>query len=204
VGSSICGASAAVAAGAVVQAEEKDVTLAVALCGVLGAAGALFYVLAGPALALSTRQLAILAGASLHEVAQVMAAAFTWGQASGDLGTLVKLTRVVLLAPTLLVLGLGQRHRGVRYSFAHPPVPWFVIGFLLAGVASTVGLVPTAARSWLASASVYLMATAMAAMGLHTDLGTLRRAGFGVVRLGLVGFAGLALLAWSLIHLFRL
>jgi uncharacterized integral membrane protein (TIGR00698 family) len=93
VGTSVCGASAVVAAGSVTKSKEDDVTLAVALCGVLGSAGVLFYVLAGPLLALSATQLAVLSGSTLHEVAQVMAAAFTWGPASGDLGTLVKLTR---------------------------------------------------------------------------------------------------------------
>src|SRR5688572_16364558 len=79
VGTSICGASAVVAASSVTRAGEEDTTLAVGLCGILGTMGVLFYVFAGPLLGLSTAQLAILSGATLHEVAQVMAAAFTWG-----------------------------------------------------------------------------------------------------------------------------
>src|SRR5712692_2234397 len=104
VGTSVCGASAVVAAGSVTRAQDDEITLAVALCGVLGTAGVFFYVLAGPFFLLTGAQLAILSGSTLHEVAQVMAAASSWGAASGDLATLVKLTRVVLLAPTLLVL----------------------------------------------------------------------------------------------------
>ncbi|MCE9668200.1 putative sulfate exporter family transporter [Myxococcus stipitatus] len=202
VGTAICGASAVVAASSVTRAEEEDTTLAVGLCGILGTVGVLFYVFAGPLLGLSTTQLAILSGATLHEVAQVMAAAFTWGTSAGDLGTLVKLTRVVLLAPALVALGLVSGASGkVRYSLKEPPIPWFVLGFLAVGVLGSVGVVPSAAKAWLSTASVFLMVMAMAAMGLGTHLSMVRRAGMRVVYAGLVGFAALALSAWGLIQL---
>lgn len=202
VGTSICGASAVVAAGTVTRAEEEDTTLAVGLCGILGTVGALFYIFAGPLLGLSTAQLAILSGATLHEVAQVMAVAFTWGSATGDLGTLVKLTRVVLLAPALLVLGLLSGTGGkVRYSWKEPPVPWFVLGFIALGVLGSMGVLPAGAKAALSTASIFLMVVAMAAMGLGTHLNMLRRAGMRAVYAGLAGFAGLALSAWGLMRL---
>lgn len=202
VGTSICGASAVVAAGSVTKAEEEDVTLAVALCGILGTIGVLFYVLAGPLLGLTEMQLAILSGSTLHEVAQVMAAAFTWGTVTGDMGTLVKLTRVVMLAPALVALGLitgtGEK---VRYSWKEPPVPWFVIGFLVVGILGSVGLVPTLAKDWLSTISVFLMVMAMAAMGMNTQLHMIRKAGMKVIWAGLAGFFMLTGLSWALIQL---
>ncbi|HZX97728.1 MAG TPA: putative sulfate exporter family transporter [Myxococcales bacterium] len=204
VGTSICGASAVVAAGSVTRADEEDVTLAVALCGVVGTLGVLFFVLLGPQLPLTIPQLAILCGSTLHEVAQVIAAAFTWGAASGDLGTLVKLTRVVLLAPALLALGFVTRGHGVRYSVKNPPIPWFVIGFLLLGTARSLGLLPGAVRPLLETASIFLMTCAMAAMGLHTQMAMIRRAGFRVVYAGLAAFACMAALSFVLIHLLRI
>ncbi|MGZ6123435.1 MAG: YeiH family protein [Myxococcales bacterium] len=204
VGTSICGASAVVAAGAVTRADEEDVTLAVALCGILGTAGVLFYVLAGPLLPLTTTQLAILCGSTLHEVAQVIAAAFTWGNASGDLGTLVKLARVVLLAPALLALGLLMRGPGVRYSWKEPPVPWFVIGFIALGVAGSLGGFPGENRAILSATSIFLMTCAMAAMGLHTQLGMIRRAGTRVLYAGLAAFGCMAVLSFLLIRALRI
>ena len=207
VGTSVCGASAVVAAGSVTKSKEDDVTLAVALCGVLGTVGVLFYVLAGPLLTLSVSQLAVMSGSTLHEVAQVMAAAFTWGSVSGDLGTIVKLTRVVLLAPALIVLGVVSREKNggrLRWSWRDPPVPWFVVGFLAVGIASSVGLVPAPAKALLSTASVFLMVVAMAAMGLGTQLEMIRRAGWKVVYAGLAGFAALAVLSFALIHLLRI
>lgn len=206
VGTSICGASAVVAAGSVTRAEEEDVTLAVALCGMLGTLGVLFYVLAGPSLPLTVVQLAVLCGSTLHEVAQVVAAAFTWGAASGDLATLVKLTRVVLLAPALLALGLATQEAGghPRYSLRDPPVPWFVIGFLALGAAVSLGWLSSLARDGASHASVFLMATAMAAMGLHSPLAMIRRAGLRVMNAGALGFACLSALSFALIRALRI
>jgi uncharacterized integral membrane protein (TIGR00698 family) len=204
VGTSICGASAVVAAGSVTGADEEDVTLAVALCGIVGTVGVLFYVLAGPALPLTMTQLAILCGSTLHEVAQVIAAAFTWGGASGDLGTLVKLLRVVLLAPALLALGMATRGHSVRYTLKDPPVPWFVIGFVLLGVLGTVGGLPGASRAAVSSASIFLMTCAKAAMGLHTRLSALRQAGMRVLYAGLLAFACMGGLSFFLIRALRI
>ena len=204
VGTSICGASAVVAAGSVTRAEEDDVTLAVALCGVLGTIGVLFYVLAGPLLPLSLTQLSVLVGSTLHEVAQVIAAASTWGAQTEDLATLVKLTRVVLLAPALLALGLAVRGHKVRYTLRDPPVPWFVIGFVALGIAGSLGLLPANAKSALSTTSVFLMTCAMAAMGLHTQMAMLQKAGLRVVWAGLAAFAGMAALSFTLIHLLRI
>ena len=203
VGTSICGASAVAAAAPVAKADEEETTLAVALMGILGTIGVLFYVGVGPFLGLSPMQLAILSGSTLHEVAQVMAAAFTWGTATGDMGTLVKLTRVVMLAPALLVLGLllGSRDTGLKYSWKEPPIPWFVLGFLAVGAAGSVGLIPAVAKGWLSTTSIFLMVMAMAAMGLNTQLGMIRRAGMKVVYAGLVGFGMLAATSWTLIRL---
>ncbi|HEY9856301.1 MAG TPA: putative sulfate exporter family transporter [Stenomitos sp.] len=206
VGTSICGASAVAAAAPVTKAEEDDITLAVALCGILGTVGVLFYVLVGPLLGLTTMQLAIMSGSTLHEVAQVMAAAFTWGTQTGDMGTLVKLTRVVMLAPALVVLGIvtGGSSGGLKFTWKEPPVPWFVIGFLAVGVVGSVGLIPASAKTWLSNASVFLMVMAMAAMGLNTHLAMVKKAGMKVIYAGLTGFALLAATSYSIIRLLHI
>lgn len=200
VGTAVCGASAVVAASSVTRANEEDTTLAVGLAGILGTVGVLFFVFVGPMLGFNSMQLAVLSGSTLHEVAQVMAAAFSWGTEAGDLGTLVKLTRVVLLAPALIVLGLVSGAGGrMKYSWKEPPIPWFVVGFLVLGALGTTGLISPEVRAGLSSTSVFLMVTAMAAMGLATPFQLIRRAGMKVIYAGLLGFAGLTLMAAGLI-----
>ncbi len=202
VGTSVCGASAVVAAGSVTRAHDEEITLAVALCGVLGTAGAFFYVMAGPFSSLTSSQLAILSGSTLHEVAQVVAAASSWGTASGDLAAVVKLTRVVLLAPTLLLLAwtVGRAADSIRYSWKDPPIPWFVVGFLLLGVAGSTTLLSAPLKLALSTGSVFLMAIAMAAMGLNTDWRMIHRAGPKVLYAGIAGFGGLVAMSFALIR----
>ena len=202
VGTSICGASAVVAASSVTRSDDEDTTLAVGLCGVLGTIGVLLYVFAAPLLGLTTSQLAVLSGSTLHEVAQVMAAAFSFGSEAGDLGTLVKLTRVVLLAPAVVILGLVSGAGGkVKYSLREPPIPWFVIGFLAVGLAGSVGWIPAWFLRTLSIASVFLMVMAMAAMGLSTPFQMVKRSGMRVIYAGMLGFAGLAGVSFVLIRL---
>lgn len=207
VGTGICGASAVVAAGTVIKAKEEDTTLGVALMGLLGTLGVFAYVLVGPWLGLSPKALGVLTGATLHEVAQVVAAAFTWGPESGDMATMVKLTRVVLLAPALLVVGWFHRRATageagqVRYTWQEPPIPWFVIGFLAVGGVNSLGWLPATVQGGLTQASIFLMAIAMAAMGLNTDWAMMRRAGWRPIAAGFAGFLGLAAMAFAAVRL---
>jgi uncharacterized integral membrane protein (TIGR00698 family) len=170
------------------------------MCGLLGTAGVLLYVLLAPLLGLTPLQLGVLSGSTLHEVAQVMAASFSWGQEAGDMGTLVKLTRVVFLAPTLLVLGLLQGGSTLRYSWKEPPIPWFVLGFLAMGVVNTLGIFGAPVAAGLTQLSVFLMTVAMGALGLHTDLGMIRRTGMRALAAGFLGFCFLAVLSLTLIQ----
>jgi uncharacterized integral membrane protein (TIGR00698 family) len=173
--------------------------------GLLGTAGVFFYVLVGPFLGLSNRELGILTGSTLHEVAQVVAAAFTWGPESGDMATMVKLTRVVLLAPALIVVGWAHRRLTageggmVAYTWKEPPIPWFVVGFLAVGGVNTMGWLPAPAVATLTQASIFLMAIAMAAMGLNTDWALLRKAGVKAFATGAAGFFALAAFAYVII-----
>ena len=209
VGTGICGASAVAAASSVTRSDEDATTLAVAMMGLLGTAGVFFYVGIGGLLGLAPRELGVLTGATLHEVAQVMAAGFTWGTESGDMATMVKLSRVVLLAPALVVVGWwwsrGDAARdaagGLRYSFANPPIPYFVMGFLALGAVNSLGVLAPTVQGALTQASIFLMALSMAAMGLSTDLAQVRRAGLGAMAAGLIGFFGLFAIVYGMIRL---
>jgi uncharacterized membrane protein YadS len=100
-----------------------------------------------------------------------------------------------------LALGLVARGSGPRYSLQEPPVPWFVLGFLALGTAGSFGLLPAEVKDLAARTSLFLMTAAMAAMGLHTQLAMLRRAGPRVIYAGALAFAGMAALSFALIHL---
>lgn len=201
-GTGICGASAVVAAATVAKADEEATTLAVALMGILGTLGVFFYVLVGPYLHLAPETMGVLVGSTLHEVAQVIAGASPWQEACVKMATLVKLTRVVMLAPALVICGLvlGAGGGGIKFTWKEPPIPYFVLGFLAIGALNTMSWLAPAVQNGLVQASVFLMAIAMGAMGLNTDLGGVRKTGWRAVGVGLAGFFVLFGVSLALIH----
>jgi len=189
VGTAVCGASAIAAAGPLVRAEEDDVLVAIALVSALGTVGVVTYPALAAAFHLATPAYALLCGATLHEVPQVLAAAFARGQEAGDFGTLVKLTRVALLAPLALALSAIEATRGgERLSWRRLPVPWFVVGFVIVGALRSTGLIPAAWVPALDQVSRVLLVAAMAAVGFGVNLKHIRDLGPTPVTLAVLGW----------------
>jgi len=112
-GTSICGASAVIATNTVTNAHDEDVAYAVACVTVFGSMAMFVYPLLPGLLKLDPHAFGLWSGASIHEIAQVVAAAFQDGQQAGEFGTIAKLSRVAMLAPMVIVLGLIE-HAEVR------------------------------------------------------------------------------------------
>lgn len=201
-GTSICGASAVVAANSVVRGPGESVAYALGVVTLYGTIVMFGFPVLGTLLALSDQAYGVWVGASVHEVAQVVAAAFAHGQAAGEYGTASKLTRVLMLAPMVILLGQLLARRG-QAGAADAPVPWFAFGFIaMVGVAST-GWLPASLLSVLAILAQVLLALALAAVGLETDLRKIRAEGWRPLALGALAtvFIGLlALLAVVLIY----
>jgi uncharacterized integral membrane protein (TIGR00698 family) len=185
VGTSICGAGAIIAANAATQARDEDTAYAVACVTVFGTIAMFAYPLALGVIHLSAHEYGLWAGASIHEVAQVVAAAYQGGKEAGDLGTIAKLARVLMLAPMVLALGAAARMRGGSAAGkVKPPVPWFVFGFLALVVLNSVGWVPVGIKGALVASTPFLLSVAVAAMGLETDIRKLRAEGLRPLALG--------------------
>lgn len=197
-GTSICGASAIVATNAVTRAPDEDVAYAVACVTVFGSAAMLCYPLLPELLHLPADAYGLWAGASIHEIAQVAAAAYQHGPQAGDAATVAKLSRVILLAPVILLLGLAARRRNPGTDAAGgAPMPWFLLGFLaLVGLNSLVAI-PVGLGNAIAAATTFLLCMALAAMGLETDAGRLRARGMRPLLLG--AGASLFIAAFSLV-----
>jgi len=184
-GTSICGASAVIATNTVTRGRDEDVAYAVACVTIFGSLAMILLPLTESWLALGPRDFGLWAGASIHEVAQVVAAAFQRGDEAGQFGTIAKLTRVMMLAPMILCLGVfAARRRQGQSGGGKAPIPWFVFGFIaMVGVAST-GWVPEAVLDPATGVTQFLLAMALAAMGLETDLRKLAAAGLRPALLG--------------------
>jgi uncharacterized integral membrane protein (TIGR00698 family) len=204
-GTSICGASAVIATNTVTQAHDEDVAYAVACVTVFGSIAMFVYPLLPALLHLNPHGYGLWAGASIHEIAQVVAAAFQDGKQAGDFGTIAKLSRVMMLAPVVIALGLLAARRaeqhGHGYVRAKPPMPWFVLGFIaLVGVNSVV-TVPVEAKTIIVMVTTFLLSMALAAMGLETDLRKLRAKGVRPFLLGLASFLFIASFSLMLVKM---
>ncbi len=173
-GTSICGVSAILAANSVVRGKDEDVAYAVAGITLFGTLFMIVYPFLSVMLEGNPKAFGVWAGASIHEIAQVTAAAFQVSQTAGEYGVIAKLTRVALLAPTIFALGWWMNRRliarGDVSRQASVPVPWFLIGFIALVCINSTGVIPDATKPSLALLTSFLLALALAAMGLETDI----------------------------------
>lgn len=185
-GNSICGNSAIAAIAPVIGARKEHVASSIAFTAVLGVVvvvGLPFLI--GP-LGFSHYQYGVLAGLSVYAVPQVLAAAFPVSVLSGQVGTLVKLVRVLLLGPVVLFFALRFRNR-VHTTGAPTAIhisryiPWFITGFVLLAAARSLGGIPLPMVEPTRTVSMWLTVAAMAALGLGVDLRAIRRVGPKVV-----------------------
>jgi uncharacterized integral membrane protein (TIGR00698 family) len=200
-GTSICGASAVIATNTVTQAHDEDVAYAVACVTVFGSMAMFAYPLLPTVLRLDPHAFGLWSGASIHEIAQVVAAAFQDGDQAGQFATIAKLSRVMMLAPTIVALGLMAARRTRPHGHVHenakPPLPWFVLGFIALVAVNSIVTIPPEARSGIVAVTTFLLSMALAAMGLETDIAKLKAKGVRPFILGLsasVFIAGFSLL----------
>ena len=204
-GTSICGASAVIATNTVTNAHDEDVAYAVACVTVFGSVAMFAYPLLSGLLHLDPHAFGLWTGASIHEIAQVVAAAFQDGQKAGEFGTIAKLSRVMMLAPMVIALGFITARNATKNDPAggspsgRPPMPWFVLGFVaLVGVNSLI-IIPAEARVWIVTVTTFLLSVALAAMGLETDIRKLTAKGFRPALLGALAFLFIASFSLALI-----
>ena len=188
-GTAICGASAVIATNTVTRAHDEDAAYAVACVTVFGSASMLLYPALAGLLHLPPHAFGLWAGASIHEIAQVVASAFQNGIDAGNFGTVAKLSRIMLLAPMVLALGYwSAKHR--ESNDAEParrqaaPMPWFVIGFVAMMLFNSLDLIPRADKAYLVQTTTFLLSVALAAMGLETDVRKLRAKGWRPLLVG--------------------
>ncbi|RVA11245.1 putative sulfate exporter family transporter, partial [Mesorhizobium sp. M7D.F.Ca.US.004.03.1.1] len=163
-GTSICGASAIVATNIVTDARDEDVTYAVASITLFGTVAMLGFPLMAPMLGLDQHAFGLWAGASIHEVAQVIGAGFQNGTQSGEIATVAKLTRVAMLAPMVVALGLMARRKSGDQTAARPPMPWFVAAFVAVVALNSLVTVPAEVKSAMALATTIMLTMGPAAM----------------------------------------
>ncbi|MEM7523380.1 MAG: YeiH family protein [Pseudomonadota bacterium] len=186
----ICGASAAMAIASVLpknEFSERNLIFTVLGVTILSTIAMVIYPLLTEAFAFDDRDAGLFFGAAIHDVAQVVGAGFSVSQEAGETATLVKLMRVTMLAPVVLVLSLALRSMhdaGPDGQAKRPPlIPTFVIGFLALATLNSIGVIPEAVSTGLAELSRWMLLIAIAAVGMKIDLQRMFAVGGGAIAL---------------------
>ena len=178
-GFAICGASAVAAMADNAEAEDDDVGVAIAMVTICGTVAMVVLPLLRGPLGLSDAEYGAWVGASVHEVGQVVAAAGPAGSTAVAIAVVVKLTRVLLLAPVVAGAAVLRRRRAAgvpEASTSQPPVvPLFVVGFLVCVAVRSGGVLPARALPAIGTAQTLVLGAALFGMGTGVHLRSLLR-----------------------------
>lgn len=187
IGAAICGAAAVLAAESVSRARPHQAAIAVATVVLFGTLAMLLYpaLYHAGVLILSPWQYGFYTGASIHEVAQVLAAGEAAGSASAEIAMIVKMTRVLLLAPILILVGI-YFNKTAQDEHSRLPIyiPWFVFGFIICIGINSLKLISPLHTQWIQLFDLFLLTTAMCALGLNTQFKSLAQLGLKPFYLG--------------------
>jgi uncharacterized integral membrane protein (TIGR00698 family) len=203
VGTAICGATAIITVGPILSSTADEIAFAVTTIILFNALAVAVYPVLGHLLALSDRLFGLWAGTAIHDTSSVLAAAYAYSDPAGQVATVVKLTRTLMLVPLALLVAFAVSYRkmgggrgegaGVRLGAIFP---WFVLWFAAAATLHSLGVLPPPAVRALGVTGKFLVVMVMAAVGLSADAAAMRRLGTRPLLIGL--FASVLIAALSL------
>ena len=193
-----------------IGADGDDIASSISFTAVLGVVVVLGLPLLVPVLHLSLTQYGVLAGLTVYAVPQVLAATLPIGALSNQVGTVIKLVRVLMLGP--VVLGISLFARELRAGSANRPsnnraprlhelVPWFIVGFLVVLIVRSLGLIPPVLVLPITQTAAALTTLAMAALGLGVDVRVVAQSGLRVTAAVTVSLIALGAMSYLLIRL---
>ncbi len=206
-GSAICGVAAVLAFESTLRAPAHKSAVAITSVVLFGTLSMFLYpvLIQIGLLNLDARSAGLFLGATVHEVAQVVASASNISAEATEVATIVKMTRVALLVPVLLLLGFWLNQRASRQDCGTPsskaPVPWFLIGFLLVALVHSSQAIPPDALAVMRAADLFALTMAMTALGIETRFSQLKTAGPSVMGLAFSLFMLLSVGGYLLVKL---
>ncbi len=188
-GTGICGGSAIAALAPVIDADDTDIAYAMSATFIFDMVMILAFPFMGEMLELSDMAYGLWAGTAVNDTSSVVAAGFAYSEAAGDFATMVKLTRTLSIIPVTLIFavistklkqkefaGAGNLVEKKKVNFLSL-FPWFILGFLALAIINSTGIVPNIVSETAKDVSKFLMVSALAAIGLNTDLKKMVKSG---------------------------
>ena len=206
IGSGICGAAAVLGAESTIQTKPYKTAVAVATVVIFGTISIFLYPIAYRAgiLNLSPEEMGIYAGSTLHEVAHAVGAGNAMGPEISDVAVIVKMIRVMLLVPVLLILGYWTAVSAVKHgnvgnaTKGKVTIPWFALGFLAVIGFNSFSLLPQSVVDIINYIDTFLLTMAMVALGAETSIDKFKKAGAKPFILAFILFIWLIAGGWLL------
>lgn len=189
VGTGICGASAIAAVSPIVKAKNSDISYAISTVFLFNILAVIAFPPIGHALGMTPHSFGLFAGTAVNDTSSVVAAASVFSASALGFAVVVKLVRTLMIIPISVTLAVAEARRSGDGARMTPGrilrlVPWFLFGFLIVAAVTSTGIVPAAATDAATHVSVFLVATALAGVGLSTDIRAIRTTGFRPLLLG--------------------
>jgi uncharacterized integral membrane protein (TIGR00698 family) len=206
VGTAICGGSAIAATAPVISANDKDVAYSISTIFLFNIAAVFIFPFVGHLLNMSDLGFGMWAGTAINDTSSVVAAGYSYSNEAGNFATIVKLTRTLMIVPITLTLAIiSARKNASNHNFSFTKIfPWFILGFLVASIINTTGLISPGACKLLGEAGKFCIILAMTAIGLKTHLRELISNGLKPIVLGLACWLAVALVSLAAQHYLQL
>ncbi len=194
-GTGICGGSAIAAIAPVIDADDLDIAFAMSATFIFDMVMIVTFPLMGRALNMTDMAYGLWTGTAVNDTSSVVAAGYAFSEAAGDFSTMVKLTRTLVIIPTVIIFALINTHLkrkqhiavGNKTKFSLRSVfPWFILGFLALTACNSLGFVPESLGHSLKDISKFLLVMALAGIGLKTSLRDMKKSGKGPMLHGFV------------------
>jgi len=203
IGTAICGGSAIAAASPVIKASDKEIATSIATIFLFNVTAIFIFPAIGNLIGMSDVAFGMWAGSAINDTSSVVTAAYAYSAAAGDVATVVKLFRALMIIPVTFSLGLIQAKKDSSDSKfdIRKALPWFVIAFLLASIVNTTGFIPNNITVSFGNTSRFLIILALTAIGLSTNLKEIIKNGGKSLLLGFVCSVTIAVCAYLLIFI---
>lgn len=179
-GTAICGGSAIAAASPILEADEEEIALSISTIFFFNILAVFIFPFLGHLLQMSDAFFGTWAGTAINDTSSVVAAGYTYSPSAGDLATIVKLSRALMIVPACLIFAAYRyikSKQSAQKTNLKQIFPWFIAWFVLASLVSSLGLVPAAIIPYTKFISQWLMAMALAAIGAKVSFKQFKQAG---------------------------
>ena len=191
VGNGICGSSAIAGASKILNTDENETGVSIAIVNVLGAIS--IFIIPGILFVLfpqfSNEELGLVIGSTIQAFGQVTAAGFLVNQEVGEYATIIKMIRIVMLGPALVILSLLVSNQSKDKKTSPFSVPYFIVGFIIISILTSFNLIPNTITIILQKLSKVLLIIAMAGIGLKISVTSVLKFGKKTLLVSIIGYS---------------